>query len=145
MGTLHYVILLDLNPPISKVCAIKLLDLDAFTSSLVIAPTRTKALIPIVGNISSDTSCWEYYTIFLESVGAKKLNKIFGGEEHVKKILTRIAKSHNTENLRGSATCLHPPETSGRKFHNNREITMFGLKTLSTSLNPMYTQVHSHT
>ena len=81
----------------------------------------------------------------LRICGSEKLNKIFSGEEHIKKILTRIAKSHNTENLRGSATCLHPPETSGRKFHNNREITMFGLKTLSASLNPMYTQVHSHT
>ena len=50
MGTLHCVILLDLDPPISKVCAIKLLDLDVFTSSLVIAPTQTKALIPVVRN-----------------------------------------------------------------------------------------------
>jgi hypothetical protein len=52
---------------------------------------------------------------------------------------------HNTENLRDSATCLHPPETSRRKLHNNREITMFGLKALSLSPKPMYTQVHSHT
>uniref|UniRef100_A0A2N9EXD5 4-alpha-glucanotransferase n=1 Tax=Fagus sylvatica TaxID=28930 RepID=A0A2N9EXD5_FAGSY len=50
MGTLHCVILLDLDPPISKVCAIKLLDLDAFTSSLVITPTQAKALIPVVRN-----------------------------------------------------------------------------------------------
>ena len=55
------------------------------------------------------------------------------------------AQSHNTENLRDSTTYLHPLETSGRKFHNNREITMFGLKALSASPNPMYTQVHSHT
>ena len=66
--------------------------------------------------------------------GAKKLNKIFGGEEHVKKILTRIAQSHNTENLCDSATCLHPPKTSRRKFHNNREITMFSLKALSLKI-----------
>ena len=67
-------------------------------------------------------------------------NKIFG-EEHVKKKLTQ----HNTGNLRDSATYLHPPEKTGRKFYYNRKITMFGLKAYSLSPSLMYTQVHSFT
>jgi hypothetical protein len=43
---------------------------------------------------------------------------------------------HYTENLCSSATCLHPPMISGRKFDNNKKITIFDLKALSLSPNP---------
>ena len=52
---------------------------------------------------------------------------------------------HNREKLRCSTTCPYPWETTGRKFHYNREITMVGLKTLSLGPNPRYTQVQSLT
>ena len=114
-----------LDPPISKVCAIKLLDPDAFTFYLVITSTQTKTLIPVVGNIAN-------------------IPRIHGSENLEKN--TPIKNTlHNTKNLRGSETWLHPPETIGRKFHYNKEITMFGLKTLSLSPKPKYTQVHSFT
>ena len=85
--------------------------------------------------------CWEYsqyWSGFKKNNNNKKKKKI---GEHSKKKITR----HNTDNLRGSAIYRHPPETIGRKFHYNKDITMFGLKALSLSPNSRYIQVHSLT